>query len=56
VIRHRARVRSVLAPRGHSVPGALTASPGSRLRAGPLEVVVRDAGPRLGVEVTSASP
>jgi competence protein ComEC len=56
VVRHRARVRAVLAPQGHTVPGALTASPGSRMRAGTLELVVRDAGPRLEVEVTSASP
>ncbi len=56
VIRHRARVRSVLAPQRHSVPGALAATAGTRMRAGPLEVVVKDAGPRLDVGVTSASP
>ncbi len=52
-VRHRAQVRSIVAPPGHLVAGATTASTGQRLGAGPLEVVVDAEGPPMKVRVGS---
>lgn len=56
LVRHRAQVRLALAPEGHRVPGAQAFTAGQRVRAGPLEVVAEDGGPRLEVRVGSPAP